>query len=265
MKKVFLLLFFLIFSSCQKYSQFKEVNGTITILPTVSKIEAINVVKWRVGPRRKQLVSKGIEIKIRFPVLSREHLDHLLEKSNVNAWLITVRKNNLVRSQVMERAYIPLVVPGTEKARYRARVRQMKNGYVTIFYADAAVSSRHANFACPAFRHNKLITEVALEETVAQNSPIILRPFKKDKVLSKVNEFNYQPEPVNGEKSLEGRYTIEIALYNSKTKTILSNSYRLSQYAKVLKEKEVAITGCDNFEIPRMKEGGGIKDFKFGR
>jgi hypothetical protein len=255
LKKVFLLLFFLIFSSCQKYSQFKEVDGTITILPTVSKIEAINVVKWRVGPRRKQLVSKGIEIKIRFPVLSREHLDHLLEKSNVNAWLITVRKNNLVRSQVMERAYIPLVVPGTEKARYRARVRQMKNGYVTIFYADAAVSPRYANFACPAFRHNKLITEVALEETVAQNSPIILSPFKKD----------YQPEPVNGEKSLEGRYTIEIALYNSKTKTILSNSYRLSQYAKVLKEKEVPITGCDNFEIPRMKEGGGIKDFKFGR
>jgi len=241
------------------------VNGNITILPTVSRIEDISVVKWRVGPRRKQLVSKGIEIKINFPILERDHLDHLLEKSNVNAWLITVRKNNMVRAEVMERAYIPLVVPGTDKSRYKARIRQMKNGYVRIFYADAAVSARFAEFACPAFKHNKLITEVKIEETAPQNTPIILNKYKKDKILARVNEFSYRPEPVNGEKSLEGRYTIEIALYNSKTKTVLSNSYRLSQYAIVAREKEVPITGCENFKVPDFKEGGGVKDFKFGR
>ncbi|TNF30947.1 MAG: hypothetical protein EP319_03750 [Deltaproteobacteria bacterium] len=265
MKKFFLLILLFFLNSCQEYSQFNEVNGTITILPTESKIEDIQIVKWRVGPRRKQLVSKGIEIRMKFPILSSESLEHLIEKSNVNAWLVTIRRNNLVREEVMERAFIPLVIPGTDKSRYKARIRQMKNGYVRVFYADAAVSHRFADFSCPAFKHNKLITSVQIEEIAPQNSPIILSPHRKDKILAKVNEFSYQPEPVNGEKSLEGRYSIEIALYNSKTKTVLSNSYRYAQYAVVENEKEVPITGCENFEIPDIKEGGGIKDFKFGR
>lgn len=265
MKNYFLLILILIFSSCQKYSQFKDVNGHITILPTESKIEELSIVKWRVGPKRKQLLSKGIEFRLRLPVLSKDGLQHLLEESKVNAWLVTVRRNNRIREEVIERAYIPLVVPGSDKSRFKARIRHMKHGYVRIYYRDAAVSHRYSEFSCPAFKHNKLITKVKIEETVIQHSPIILSPHKKDKIMGKVNPFSYRPEPVNGDKSLEGRYSVEIALYNSETKTVLSNYFRFPQYAIVEREKEVIITGCHNFKIPDFKEGGGIKDFKFGR
>ncbi|MCO4793966.1 MAG: hypothetical protein KC493_09650 [Bacteriovoracaceae bacterium] len=255
----------LLVSSCQDYSEFKNIDGHITIVPAYSTIDDLKVVKWRVGPRRKQLISKGIEIKIRLPVLEKEHLNYLINKSEVNAWLVTVRRNNLVRASVMERTYIPLVVPGTDKSKFSARIRQMKNGYIRIYYADAAVSTRYASFPCPVFQHNKLIKKIEIEQLAAQNTPIILRPYNKDKVLSRVNEFNYRPEPINGDKSLEGRYSVEIALYNSKTKTILSNSYKFPQLAKVVREVEVPVTGCQNFKVPSLKESGGIKEFKFGR
>lgn len=212
------------------------------------------------------MVSKGVEIRIRFPVLEKDHLEYLLNESDVNAWLVTVRKNTMTRSEVMERAYIPLIVPGTEKSKITTRIRQMKSGYIRIYYAAAAVSSRFADLSCPAFKHNKLISSVELEQTASQVSPIIFRPYRKDRVLQKVNEFNYRPEPVNGDVSLEGNYTVEIGLYNFKKKMLLSNSYRLPQIAKVLREKEVDIKGCTNFKIPDFKnDSQGIEDFKFGR
>jgi hypothetical protein len=261
--RIFTIIVLLALSfACTKYSEFSKINNKIIIKPIESGIEKVSPVVWRVGPRKKQRVSKGFEIKIKFPQLESDHLNQILTETDVNSWLIILRKKTLTRNQVLGRSFVPLIVPGTKKSR----LKQMKYGYLRVYYPAAALSTRYENFTCPAFKHKLKITKIKVQKLAESNTPLKLSPNKRTRVSQVVKRFEYNSEKINGGDLLAGDYQVEIAFYNSGSKIKYSNVFRLSQIAKVIKEERVSIRGCENFVVPNISpRSEGIEQFKFGR
>jgi hypothetical protein len=253
-------------SSCTQYSEFETVGKKYLIKPIGAGIEEVLPVVWRVGPRKKQKVSKGFELKIKLPQLKSEHIDTLLRETDINSWLIVLRKKTLTKNKILNRSYVPMIVPGTTKSKIKSRMKQMKFGYIRVYYPAAALSNRFENFPCPAFKHSLIITDANVQKMSDALSPITISPSQRSRINQKVNKFEYNAKKVNGGNYLVGNYEVEIALYNFENKMIYSNFYGLSQRARILKEKSVTISGCENFVIPDTPPpSDGIKQFKFGR
>ena len=259
---ILILIMIQLSAACTKYSDFSKVGNRMIIKPIESGIVDISAVVWRVGPRRKQRVSKGFEIKIKLPQLESDHLNQILAETKINSWLLILRKKTLTRNHVLSRSYVPLIVPGTKKSR----MKQMRHGYLRVFYPASALSSRFENFTCPAFKHQLKITKVEIQKLAESNTPLTISPARRTRVNQMVKKFQYDPEKINGGEFLVGEYEVEIALYNSESKIKYSNSFRLSQRARVLKEERIKISGCENFVIPKVPpRSDGIEEFKFGR
>lgn len=263
--KTFFIL--LLTTGCTKYSEFTKVGERYAIKPVDAGIESIKPVKWRVGPRRKQMVSKGFELRIKFPILEKSHLDELITNTDINSWLVVLRKRSLTSNKSIGRTYIPLVVPGSDKSPFRSRIKQMKTGFMRVFYPAAAISTRYEKLPCPAFDHNLLIEEVVVEVTAESADVLKVSPLNKNRVNQMVQKFQVEPIKINGGENLTGDYEVEIALYNHQTKTTFSNFLRLPQKARVLKEVSRNVKGCENYEIPDppSESSNKIEEFKFGR
>ncbi len=269
-KKVFLLslqLIILLSLGCTRYSEFIKTDKKIMIRPIGAEIEKVSPIAWRVGPRRKQKISKGFEIKIKFPELEKDRLRTLLLETDINSWLVTLRKRTLTRNRVLSRSYIPLVTPGTNRFAAKGRMKQMKYGFLRVFYPAAALSKRFENFPCPALKHSLLISKFKLETLSKPKEVMTISPARKKRVYYPLHPFRYDPRSINGGDSLTGNYEIEIAFFNYESKTLFSDHYKLIQRVKILKEKSVEIVGCENFKIPEVPEGSSdsIEQFKFGR
>jgi hypothetical protein len=258
------LLISILMVSCTKYSNFSQKGKKIYIKPVDSGVKEIRPVVWRVGPRKKQRVSKGFTIKIKFPLLESNHLDTILTETDINSWLIILRKKTLTKNTILSRFYVPLIVPG--QSSVRKRMKQIKFGHIRVYYPASAMSTRFENFSCPAFKHNLEITETKIENMSEPLTPITTSLLKKSRINQKVNKYEYNAKKINGGEYLAGDYEVELALYNYESKMTYSNFYRLPQRARVLKEKSKRISGCKNFVIPDVSTpSDGIEQFKFGR
>ncbi len=209
-----LIPFFFILFSCNEYAPIQNTPSGIFV--TASQLKIDNYVNeiWRVGPLKRQKVSKGFRLDITFPYLKRSDLDTLLKEYGVNAWLIKIRKRAYSVNTVLGYLYIPLIIPGIQgKSKYRRH--QIKQGAISVYYAAAAISKRFENFICPAFDHNKTLDDVEIDDRTISMDRFFAGRQTDTYVAAKVEKFSYSGNTLNGGQSLEGEYTIQVAMYNS--------------------------------------------------
>lgn len=264
--KLTLMMTFLLISltSCQDYSQVIKGERDITIIPNRTSISSAEVAEWRVGPLRRQRVSKGLRVKLDFPQLEKEHLRDLVKTLEVDSWIIRVKRKTLVTSETIHLFYVPVLVPGRGKSDFR--VKQVPAGFINLYYPAAAISSRFERFQCPAFDHKKLITDFEIIDVVGREKAIRGSKRGTVPVNEKLELYNYKPLPVNAGKDMTAQFHFEIALFNKKQKLRKSNWFELHEAVKITKEKLVTIKGCKDFKIPKYDPNiDNIQDFKFGR
>lgn len=218
-----------------------------------AKLTETKIDKWKVGPLRKQLVSKGVTNSIQFPQFDRESLDRLITDFGVNSWLVRVRRRAYSVNTTVGYMYIPLVVPGTQ-AENKFRRHQIKGGVFSLFYSAAAVSKRFENFECPAFNHDRLITEANISKSSDKNEVLYNGVTDNVIVQAPVTEFNYAGNILNAGETLVGDYDVDLALYNHKFKERKSNFVTLNSYVSVKRESRITINGCEGFKIPPKEE-----------
>jgi len=261
---VLIIILLFTFSSCQKYSKYSEKNNTAYIQIDDIGVSKISVQKWRVGPLRRQTLSQGIRLEVVFPILKKENLQSLINKFGVESWLLRVKRRSLTGTKQLGYFYVPLTTPGRKTSNWR--IKQLKKGFISIFYPAAAISSRFANFSCPAFDHRRIITEVKTSYTASIDKLISVSSAEERYFAPKVKSFSYRPSPINGGVDLIGEYVIEVAMFNSKKKRIYSNFVTLPKIGEVVKERNKRIRGCKNFTPPpRQENSDGIEKFKFGQ
>ncbi len=264
MKWIFLLLFLL---GCTKeYSVYNVTKrGNIFITPKSCDLAEAKVMKWHIGSTFKQTVSKGFRIKIDFPILRKKDLINLAKEKKIDAWLITITKSTTTSDDVIGARYIPLVQPGNF-AKGNFRVKQMKHGFLDIYYAAAALSKRFENFRCPAFNHSFIIDKLRLNNRTRSLSKILVSPMERRRASGGVKSFGYLPSVLNGGVQLEGTYSVKIALYNTKTKTTESSTLELPTTVSVISERTRSIKGCADFVIPKKeKDVNKIKQFNWNK
>lgn len=255
-----MLLFFV---GCQEVSQYKRVDTKVTIAPHKTSIKA-DEAKWRVGPLRKQRVSKGIRVKLSFPQLDKKDLKDLISHLGIDSWIVRVKRRTMITNQTLDYFYIPFLVPG--RGTSDLRIKQIPAGFLNIYYSAAAISSRFEKFQCPAFDHRKEITGYEVISVNGQDKVIKGSTRNSISFNRKLEPYDYTPFSVNAGKEMNGEYRFEIALFDLKNKLRKSNWFLLPEAVKVTKEKLVALKGCKNFEIPDPDSKiDDIQDFKFGR
>lgn len=263
----FIILFYLFLASaCSEYSDYSVDNfGVSSITPKDTHITEVEVKKWKVGPLRKQEVTKGVQVKFSLPYLKKDDLLQLIEKKGINSWIVRVSKRSPTGSRVISSFFIPLALPG-DAEQARVRIKQVKNGFLNLFYAAASISPRFEKFQCPAFDHNKKIKNAKIVEDKSYIRRIVISTGEEAGVFGKVSSFGYRPQVINAGMELRGRYFIEIALYNTASKTKKSSFIQYPESVELSGEIDVPLTGCDDFKIPAHVDRGNLmKMFKWNK
>lgn len=239
--------------SCSKKSEIKFTENAFYINPKETGISGVKIEKWRVGPLRKQELSKGVTAYISFPQLKREDLERLISEFGIDSWLVKVKKRSFSVNTTLGYLYIPLIVPGTQ-GRNKNRRHQIKKGTFSVYYSAAAISKRFENFECPAFSHDRYVDKVSIDGRAVTLDQLFAGPLEETYIGAKVTEYSYSGNILNGGQSIEGEYTVEIALYNHKDKKKKSNFIELVEAMNITSERRRAISGCEGFQIPAKEE-----------
>lgn len=252
-----LLLVLLVTTGCQEYSPYiKDAKGRVYIEPKNTGIEFTEIKEWTVGQPLNQKISKGFMVKIKFPIIKTEDLMDLLEYRKIDSWLVRIYRRTYSSSEILGHLYIPIVLPGRQKTGMR--VRQLENGFFSIYYAAAAMSNRFEHFVCPAFDHNFVLEDVKIEKRGTSLAKLVVSSVEMEEIRGEIAKFGYAPQIINGGMKLSGTYRVELALFNYGSKTRYSSFLPLQEVIVVGPEKRKVVKGCTGFQIP--PEGKKIDD-----
>ena len=247
--------------SCAERAEYKILpGGRILITPKEMNIVDVDILSWRVGPGYQQTLSKGLRFKMSLPILQTKDLSHMITLGGINGWLLRVVRKDTFRSTSLGMMYVPLV--SMKKSRSVFSDSQTEEGFFDVYYAAASPSKRFEKFNCPAFGHDKIIDKVEEKTVIKVLGKIVSGPVISKKVRGKVIEFGFRPALFNGGMSLEGKYYVELALYDYVNKIRRSDFIRYPEEIIVRKEQTKNIKGCARFKIPQRVNRRGAKDFK---
>ncbi|WP_372651149.1 hypothetical protein [Halobacteriovorax sp.] len=263
MKILSCIFLFAVLLSCQKKSEVSYSGERVTIEPTEARIVDVDILPWKVGMLRNILISRGVQVTFTFPQIEKKDLRYLVDKFGIDSWIVKVKRKGMMRNETIGYLYVPIILPGQKNAM---RINQLKKGSFRILYSASSVSTRFSNLPCPAFKHDLLIEKTGLGNEKPFSSKLSVSPVEEERLLVRVEEFNYSNTSLNGGKDLRGDYYVEIGFYNTERKVKLSNFIELEGSAKVVRERSVPISGCENFKIPpRGEETGGMEEFKWNK
>jgi hypothetical protein len=236
MRKMLALM--LLMMGCQKYAQFEEVQKIIYIRDFKSEITRVNLEEWKVGQNRSQVVSKGFLVEVSMTPLEEEHAVRLTELYGINSWIVRILKVDGPRRKEVGYSYIPFFSSNTRTGRSFVEISSIT---FKINYA-AAISGNMRSFKCPAFDHNRLITNGEIQSYDAGIDSIKTTPVFG---IQKPVELNQLVPPVfNGGNSLQGKYQVELALYDSAKRKVFGSWAPAKGQVNIEYEKQIGIVGC---------------------
>jgi hypothetical protein len=263
MKRTFLFVVVLLLS-CEKKSELRLTKNGIFISPVNFKIDYYKIIDWKVGPLKRQRVSKGVELKVKLPQLKNDDLKALGEKKSFDSWLLRITRKSSRRKETLGYLKIPLHHKKKTNQRSQGFAGQTRAVFPRVYYVDAALSTRLEKKPCPGLGHSLEITKIHIDKD--DNHELINPSLANEKkVNARVEIFKPFPSNFNGGKSLNGQYWVQLALYNSKTKQVLSNFVRASNDLIISRESYKAIKGCQYQDTPvrKIEDNDGIKKFKW--
>lgn len=238
MKPFFLTLIIIVACSCTKYAKLDKEAVSLQINSVKMEISHLNEIEWLVGKNKESEVSQSITFIVDLPKLSSEDLDYMIERKDVDAWILRLIASRKSQTQDLGSLYALF------RPKRVARGSQSVTSAVTfkIFYAAAYASMRFRAFKCPAFDHNKNISSMGIK---GENEEFSISVNQITPYNEKSNLVELTPTAFNGGHSLVGNYYVEIAPYNSKKKQIYSSFKRLPMYISVSEEESIRVKSCE--------------------
>jgi hypothetical protein len=262
MSKKLLFLILLILISCTKERALYKTDGVPRVESKATKIVDVTIVPWKVGAAFKKVISKGIMIKVKLPILSNSDRKKILREKGINSWIIRVKKFRLAgQSEILGYLQVPFII-NFKRRKMAVGGGAIKHAFFQVNYAAAAISRRLENMYCPALGHRKIIRKVKIRDNGTRDSTFSIT--RNTRIQAKVNAHQVRPYTFNGGMSLRGDYVVELALYGTKRKMVYSNFVRLNQIVNASDERDVQLKECATFKIP-PKPKDIRKRFKFGR
>lgn len=201
-------------------------------------IEHLNEIKWKVGKSKEAVVTQSIVFIVDMPKVANEDLEYLTKLKGVNSWILRLIVQRESKEQDLGSLYTRF--SSTKAARGQSGGAPSSVS-VKIFYAAAYPSERFRFFDCPAFSHNKRVTNMSIEGNEEGFDINVAQPISYPEVSHLVE---LTPSSFNAGNSLVGKYFIEIAPYNYNTKTIYDSFKRIPMHVEVVSEEGQSIKSC---------------------
>ncbi len=233
--KAFYLSFLLLLSCNDNASIDKNAVG-FRIQNIKTPISHLNEIKWLVGKRKEETVTQSVTFLVTMPDMDQDELERMTRERNVDAWILRVIQFGSRRQDL-----------GSLYTLFRPRQLSRTSGgaassvSIKIFYAAAYASERFRMFKCPAFSHNRRITDMSVK---GENTPFEMtlggpRPYEEKSQLVEL-----APSSFNGGNTLVADYYIEMAPYNSVKKQIYGPFIRLPEYVSITTEEQQEVKSC---------------------
>jgi hypothetical protein len=261
-----LMLLLLLVSSCAVKVKLDQLDKNYTLKDANFYIGDYEHNGWKVGNDKLTTISKGFMITIFYPKLPNA-IQKALKEKGADSWAIEVVRISPIGGQEVI-GYIKVPFFHTIATYYIPFVTHTHNKiFVKIIYAAASPSKRFQEFECPAFGHDRKISEYSYDSL----DPIAnLTVFPKGRVNAPLKEIvsgGFQAIEFNGGTTLKGKYFARFALLDSRDKTLYSDYQESDNILFIENEDRVIIPGCrNNAPIPPRPENDGkdFKKFKFG-
>ena len=230
----YLLIFIIpVFISCTKRYDVKYENGIHYAEDVYSEIERVYEVPWKVGLKRESEVSQGLRFFTSVPLLTDNAKKILVSKYGVDSWVYRFRRIRRGSTQSLGHFYV----------MFQNITRNTKNLSVSLFYQAAAVSKKFRFFHCPAFNHRYKIASFSNKSRPdAKKKNLFLRSIET--IKARTTRFKFAPMIMPGGISLIGKYVIEMAFYNSRTKQRYSEWFPVDGVISVDQETAKVVGSC---------------------
>lgn len=240
MKALFSLLTLLLSYSCTKYSSLSKEAVGLNLKDIKMEVSHLQEIEWHVGMKNESTLTQSIVFLIDMPKVKEEDLEFLTKDRGVDAWILRLVVNRGGKGQDLGAVYSPFkthkILRGKDTAGTAGSVS------FKLYYAAAYASERFRGFKCPALGHRKKVEKMTIRGSTDSFDLSINQSIAYNE---KPQMAELTPSSFNGGLSLVGDYNIEIAAYNSKTKTIYSGFKALPQYIEISREEEVPIKSCE--------------------
>jgi hypothetical protein len=237
MKVLFISL--LMLGSCTRYAEVSREGISTSIRGIEMEIKDLTSNKWKVGQNRASKVSDSISFLLELPKLKESDLDFLTARFGVNAWIIRVIYKRGSFEQDLGSTYTLFRTPQLGRISRGGGPAGMVT--LKVFYAAKYASERFRSFKCPAFGHNKLITDYQIN---GESAPFEINLNHVTTYEEKSQLIGLTPSAFNAGHSLQGNFYVEIAPYDSVQKKLHGSFKRIPQHISVLREETVHVQGC---------------------
>jgi len=260
MGKLKILFIGLLIFGCTKYSEMqRNEDGNYFFKSDKIHLRDLALIPWKVGITSKQIITRGILFTLDFPRLRNKDIFTLNENSNVNSWLIRVRRTSPFGSSILGHFYSPFLspgIPGSEKLR----AKPIKSITLQVFYIAATLPEELVNSPCPPMNHRKVVSEI-LVDPISDSQPTMTVTSDSSSILNEeIAPYTYRTPTMNGGSDLAGVYHFEIAFFDSTTKKVIGDWVEYPQTFTVVKESEIALDECLKYTPP--KPGPDFRDFR---
>ncbi len=243
-----LLLSFLVMYSCSRNAKLSRDSAAAHLDDVKMPISHLNEIKWPAGFRQEAVVSQSITFLIDMPKVDQDDLDYLIDKRDVDSWIIRVIFYHASEKQDLGSLY-SLFRP---KKLSRTSTGAASSVALKIYYAAAYASERFRNAKCPPLGHNRKIQQMKVVDT---GEPFSLSFEAAQAYQEKSQLIELTPSSFNAGMSLLGEYYFEIAPYNSVKKEIHAPFKRIPAHVEISEEISVAVPSCQGvhseLETPR--------------
>ncbi len=231
--KIYLILLLPLLTSCSKWFEVKQGNGQLYIDDLENSVIDIDESTWKVGKKKDQIISKGLKIKFKMPKIDKDNAQKLFNNGGINSWIFRINKKS-------GRGKKPIghIIYNLQSFN---NVSDSVTAY--IYYHSAAAGSEFRRQKCPAFKHNKKITDYELIDTPKKSYDLFVRRKSSYKSVT-IETPSFSPIIFSGDSSLVGTYFLDFALYNSKEKVLYSKWIPMRNLIRVNTEESIRIPSC---------------------
>lgn len=240
MKFVFLSLILTL--SCTKKVKLETAGVTPLVKDVGWKISNMTEGTWAVGATFRDVVSKNLTLVLSLPEFKNSDIKTLKKNYGVDSWLVKVNHKNKTGSRAQ---LAILLAPLTSRLQGSFGSNQTRSIAFSLTYAAWAMSERFRKFQCPAFSHRARLKDYSIiesDKTLDYN----LSSIGKFHEAYTINEL--VPPKLIIADSMVGEYTMEAALFNTKTKTLFSSFQQIPTYLKITDEMQVQVSGCEGVQ-----------------
>ncbi|MDC1174729.1 hypothetical protein OAT67_05020 [Bacteriovoracaceae bacterium] len=249
-----ILIFLLLTSqSCQKKHEVIRYDRKAKLKPQQLEVSKVTPVSWNMGKDGKFEITKGFQVKLEVPKISKTDTEYLMSQFKIDSYLLSIKR-------VVQGTKIPIgsmTIPFTSMAR-------LKDIYFYIFHYAAAIRKSHTEYICPPYNLSFKSKSFKIKKVKNLKNELDVSSLYEKKANGEILPFKFNNQIFVAGKRVSGDYYFELNFFNSMQRQLKSSTFEYDQIVRVSSESKVSIPGCETYKGDGLLRHEG-KEFKWKR